>query len=195
MTDFCPLMSFSLLPSSADGRSKTSPRSNLKFRFDKMSHSSTAVSLVMPAWLAYFDKYSCNVCVFFVFQGCNFLKLNLLTWVNRISAAGWKRYKKVPPCFFHQLSHYLLVTVKSLNMWSCYWVKGSRLKDACCPAKLSSNWPLFSLFSLSVWVALWNGNNRLAQQRDGADWRSSKRNHNNNNHKITVEPFPKAKDI
>uniref|UniRef100_A0A3Q2ZNK1 RAP1 GTPase activating protein 2a n=1 Tax=Kryptolebias marmoratus TaxID=37003 RepID=A0A3Q2ZNK1_KRYMA len=30
---------------SADGKSKTSPRSNLKFRFDKMSHSSTTVSL------------------------------------------------------------------------------------------------------------------------------------------------------
>ncbi|XP_055369919.1 rap1 GTPase-activating protein 2-like isoform X9 [Betta splendens] len=29
-------------PSFADGKNKTSPRSNLKFRFDKMSHSSTA---------------------------------------------------------------------------------------------------------------------------------------------------------
>uniref|UniRef100_A0A8C4E5W2 Rap-GAP domain-containing protein n=1 Tax=Dicentrarchus labrax TaxID=13489 RepID=A0A8C4E5W2_DICLA len=37
--------------SPTDGKSKTSPRSNLKFRFDKMSHSSTAVSLVMPVWL------------------------------------------------------------------------------------------------------------------------------------------------
>uniref|UniRef100_A0A671W8N4 RAP1 GTPase activating protein 2a n=1 Tax=Sparus aurata TaxID=8175 RepID=A0A671W8N4_SPAAU len=38
----------------ADGRSKTSPRSNLKFRFDKISHSSTAVSLVTSPWSAYF---------------------------------------------------------------------------------------------------------------------------------------------
>uniref|UniRef100_A0A8C6TDG8 RAP1 GTPase activating protein 2a n=1 Tax=Neogobius melanostomus TaxID=47308 RepID=A0A8C6TDG8_9GOBI len=29
----------------SDGKTKTSPRSNLKFRFDKMSHSSTAVSI------------------------------------------------------------------------------------------------------------------------------------------------------
>uniref|UniRef100_A0A8D3CRK7 Rap-GAP domain-containing protein n=1 Tax=Scophthalmus maximus TaxID=52904 RepID=A0A8D3CRK7_SCOMX len=33
--------------SPTDGKNKTSPRSNLKFRFDKMSHSSTAVSLAV----------------------------------------------------------------------------------------------------------------------------------------------------
>uniref|UniRef100_A0A3P8P8R4 Rap-GAP domain-containing protein n=1 Tax=Astatotilapia calliptera TaxID=8154 RepID=A0A3P8P8R4_ASTCA len=33
--------------SPTDGKTKTSPRSNLKFRFDKMSHSSTTVSLIL----------------------------------------------------------------------------------------------------------------------------------------------------
>uniref|UniRef100_A0A7N6AMJ7 Rap-GAP domain-containing protein n=1 Tax=Anabas testudineus TaxID=64144 RepID=A0A7N6AMJ7_ANATE len=37
--------------SPTDGKNKTSPRSNLKFRFDKMSHSSTAVSLTFESCL------------------------------------------------------------------------------------------------------------------------------------------------
>lgn len=42
----CSSFSFHfLLPYSADVKSKTSPRSNLKFRFDKMSQSSTTVSM------------------------------------------------------------------------------------------------------------------------------------------------------
>uniref|UniRef100_A0A3Q2DTW1 RAP1 GTPase activating protein 2a n=1 Tax=Cyprinodon variegatus TaxID=28743 RepID=A0A3Q2DTW1_CYPVA len=36
--------------SPTDGKGKTSPRSNLKFRFDKMSHSSTAVSRILLPW-------------------------------------------------------------------------------------------------------------------------------------------------
>lgn len=44
------LTSIDLL-SFADGKNKTSPRSNLKFRFDKMSHSSTAVSLTFESCL------------------------------------------------------------------------------------------------------------------------------------------------
>uniref|UniRef100_A0A7N8XSL8 RAP1 GTPase activating protein 2 n=1 Tax=Mastacembelus armatus TaxID=205130 RepID=A0A7N8XSL8_9TELE len=58
LTMFFTVMSISFLlfpfPSCliADGKNKTSPRTNLKFRFDKMSHSSTAVSLKFDAYLA-----------------------------------------------------------------------------------------------------------------------------------------------
>uniref|UniRef100_A0A3B5AJ82 RAP1 GTPase activating protein 2 n=1 Tax=Stegastes partitus TaxID=144197 RepID=A0A3B5AJ82_9TELE len=48
--------------SPTDGKNKTSPRSNLKFRFDKMSHSSTTVSFTLKSacWL-YFLVTECEL--------------------------------------------------------------------------------------------------------------------------------------
>ena len=138
------------------------------------------------------------------FQGYNSLKTEPPDmWDNRISAVGWKWYKKkVPLCVFDKLTVHLLDISLSpdhcnvtdtvelvLGIWS-------RMKDACRQrTTLSSNWPLSSLLSLPVWVALWSGNNRLAQQRDRTGWRMLQKKPQQQPHLHRRTTFPKPRII
>uniref|UniRef100_A0A8C3A5E2 RAP1 GTPase activating protein 2a n=1 Tax=Cyclopterus lumpus TaxID=8103 RepID=A0A8C3A5E2_CYCLU len=101
---------------SADVKSKTSPRSSLKFRFDKMSHSSTTVSVAMPVWGSIYLKNSADYCFTY--------KKNKET--NRIESSRLKAIRKSPLlCVWYPRCRNATETVELVLR------NTPRLKDAC----------------------------------------------------------------